>query len=70
MPSFRNDRQMFLAMHGQPSEIEGFLFVLAEKLGKSVAEVMQFPALEIMQWRSYYTVKHQAEQLAGGGVTL
>lgn len=61
---------MFLAMHGKPSEIDGFLFFLAEKLSKTITELLSLPAVEIMQWRSYYAVKHQAEELARGGVGL
>lgn len=55
---------MFLAMHGQPSEVDAFLFFLATKLHKSVEELTQLPAVEIQQWRSYWAVRHQAEDLA------
>lgn len=56
---------MFLSMQGEPSEADGFLFMLAEKLGKSVAEIVQLPAWEIVQWRSYLTVKGALENMAG-----
>lgn len=55
---------MFLFMHGEPSDVDGFLFVLAEKLGKTVSEIAQLPAAEILQWQSYLKVKHTLEDLA------
>jgi hypothetical protein len=62
---------MFLAMHGQPSEVDAFLFILAERLHKTVTEIVQLPAREIAEWQAYFKVKAQAEDLArkaaGGG---
>lgn len=60
---------MFMAMHGVPAEpgapdVDSFLFFLAEKLGQTVAQLRSLPALEIVQWKSYFAVKHQAEDLA------
>lgn len=55
---------MFLSLHGEPSSTDGFLFYLAEKLHKSVADVRGWPALEIVQWRAYYSVQNQQTELA------
>lgn len=54
---------MFLAMHGAPSEVDLFLFVLAEKLHKTLGEVGAMPLEEIVQWRSYLHVKSTLEDL-------
>lgn len=55
---------MMLAALEQPSEIDVFSFFLAEKLGKTVGEIEEMPALEILHWQSYYKVKHVHEDLA------
>jgi hypothetical protein len=60
---------MFFSMHGLPAEagapdVESFLYFLATQLHKSVTELRGLPALEIVQWKSYFAVKHQAEDLA------
>ncbi len=48
---------MFLAFHGQPTEINMFSYYLAEKLGKTVGEVEDMPFVEYDRWRAFYTVK-------------
>lgn len=57
-----------LSMMGRPSpdgqQIDMFLFFLAEKLGKTIAELDDMPAAELLAWRSYYTVKHSQQELA------
>lgn len=55
---------MFLSMHGETSDIDSFLFSLALKLGKSVAEVSALQAKEILQWQSYFKVRGTLEDLA------
>ena len=64
MPSFRASREMVLAFHGRPSLETPFLFFLAEKLGKSVGEISQLPALELVRWQAYYAARNQQEELA------
>lgn len=54
---------MVLAMNGRPSEANLFLFRLAEKLGKSLAEVRAFPALELVQWAAYFAAQGQRDEL-------
>lgn len=51
---------MMLAMVGRPSEVDYFHYVLAEKLGKSVAEILEFPNSEILGWRAYYVSRNAA----------
>lgn len=41
-----------------------FAFHLAEKLGKTLGEVYAMPHSEYVGWQSYYTVKHNREDLA------
>lgn len=52
---------MMLSMIGQPSEIDHFHFVLAEKLGKSVAEILTLDEVEIVHWRAYYVARHATQ---------
>jgi hypothetical protein len=55
---------MMLAMHGKPSEAEAFLYVLAERLHKTVAELRLLPNTELQGWQSYFTVKQALEKVA------
>lgn len=60
---------MFFAMHSDAGPdgtepVDAFLFFLAEKLGCGVWQLDDMPAVELVRWRSYYTVKHQQEQFA------
>lgn len=51
------DREMFLSLHGKPTEVGSFLFVLAEKFHTPVHQIEQWPAAEIGWWVSYYKVR-------------
>ncbi len=57
MPSFLIDRAMFLALHQQPSDVDAFLFVLAEKFRTPVHVIRDWPAAEIAYWAAYYKVR-------------
>lgn len=58
---------MFFALHGRDSEINAFDFYLAEKLGKTIAEVHSIPNAEYVQWISYYTIRNEMQKVQGGG---
>lgn len=49
---------MMLSMVGQPSDVDHFHFVLAEKLGKSVSEIMDLDATEILNWRAFLVARN------------
>lgn len=52
---------MVLSMHGRESEVDHFHFMLAEKLGKTVHEIMEMSHIEQLHWRAYYVAKHSME---------
>ena len=41
-----------------------FYFFLAEKLHKTIGEILQMPVEEFNTWIAYYTLKHEEEQKA------
>jgi len=56
---------MMLSLNGRPSHLDGFLFFLGEKLGKTVTEIEEMPASEYVAWQAFYKVKAALDQ--GGG---
>lgn len=55
---------MFFASVGEESDVDLFSFYLADRLGKTLAELEQIPHAEYMAWSSFHKVKQQQEQLA------
>lgn len=55
---------MFLASVGEESDVDVFTFLLAHDLGKTLGELDDMPAAEMANWRAFYKVKRQQEQLA------
>lgn len=57
---------MFFASVGaeEGAGVDLFAFFLAEKLGKTLADLDDMPAIEYARWQSYYKVKQQQEELA------
>lgn len=45
---------MMFAMNGWESTVDGFLYVLAERLHKTVAELRALPNRELVEWQSYF----------------
>lgn len=48
---------MFLALHGQPSDVDAFEFELASHLHKTVGELSLMSYTEYTAWASYLKVK-------------
>jgi hypothetical protein len=48
---------MLLSMHNRPSDVDHFLYQLGMDLGKSVAEVLDLEAVEILNWRAFYIAR-------------
>lgn len=44
---------MILALNGLESDLDAFVFVLAEKLHKTVGEVESMPRSEYLAWQHY-----------------
>lgn len=58
---------MMLALHGRDSDIDAFLFTLAEKLGKTVREVEEgMDHMEYVQWQAFYIAKAAIGSVRGG----
>lgn len=57
------DRQFVLALNGQDSEVDVFIFFLAEKLGKTVGELADMSQHEYMSWISYFKAKNQGSTM-------
>lgn len=57
---------MFLASVGAPGgeDVDAFAFLLAEKLGKTLAELEDMAADEYARWKSFHRVRNQQEELA------
>lgn len=55
---------MFFASVGHDSDVDMFAFFLAEKLGKTLADLDAMPYSEYVAWSSYHKVRAQQEQLA------
>lgn len=56
-----------LALHGRDSDIDAFLFTLAEKLGKTVREVEEgMDHMEYVQWQAFYIAKAAIGSVRGG----
>lgn len=58
---------MMLAMHGRESTTDAFLFFLAEKLGKTVAELGEMSHAEYVDWVAYWEAKRSFESVGRGG---
>ncbi len=57
-------RQMMFALHGRPSDVEVFKFVLAEKLHKSVAELEAcMDVYEYAQWQAFTIARNAVESV-------
>lgn len=54
---------MFLASVGQETDVDSFAFYLADRLGKTLAELDEMPAAEYLAWSSYHKVKQAQEDL-------
>lgn len=54
-----------MALAGRPSTANPFFFFLAEKLGKSVGEIRNLPAQELIEWGAYYAARGQQDELRG-----
>lgn len=68
-PSFASDRAFFFASIGKPNPAGGdvpdvFAYFLADRLGRTVAEVEAMDERELRGWVSYHKVRQQAEELA------
>lgn len=58
---------MMFALHGRESEIDAFLFVLAEKLGKTVSELeANMDHLEYTRWQAFFVAKQAMASVRGG----
>lgn len=55
---------MFLASVGQESEVDAFAFFLADRLGKTLADIDQMTCAEYAGWISFHKVRQQQEDLA------
>lgn len=64
MRSFASDRAVFLANAGQESDADIFLMYLADRLGKTLAELDEMPHAEYVAWSSYHKVRRQQEDLS------
>lgn len=56
---------MMLAMNGRESDIDAFRFVLAEKLGRTVAEIDDMGHDEYVGWQAYFKVKNALSSMGG-----
>lgn len=56
---------MMLAMNGRESDIDAFRFVLAEKLGRTVAEIDDMGHDEYVGWQAYFKVKNALGAMGG-----
>jgi hypothetical protein len=65
VPRKASDRAMFLALHEQESDVDGFAFFLAEKLRRTVAELGSMSYREYQQWGSYYRVRAAQREAQG-----
>lgn len=56
---------MFFASVGKEGgeEVDLFAYFLADKLGKTLAEIGDMPHREYVGWRSFHKVKQQQEEL-------
>lgn len=66
MPSFQTERAMMLALMGQPSDVDSFLYVLGEKLHKTVTELRMLPHQEILEWAAYFKACSAIEGVGRG----
>jgi hypothetical protein len=55
---------MFMASVGEESDVDVFAFFLADRLGKTLAELDDMPHAEYVAWSSYHKVKQQQRDLA------
>lgn len=64
-PSFASDRAMFFASVGKEGGegVDLFAYFLADKLGKTLAEIDEMPHAEYAGWKSFHKVKQQQEEL-------
>ncbi len=57
---------MMLSLHGKTAELDGFMFHLAEKLGKTVRELQDMEYSEYAQWAAYFEAKQAMEGVRRG----
>lgn len=57
---------MMLALHGRETEFDAFVYVLAEKLHKTVGEIEQMPHAEYVRWQAYFTAQNAIREAHGG----
>ena len=60
---------MFFASVGKENpdggqEVSAFDYYLADRLGRTVAELADMPHTEYLGWQSYHKVRQQADELA------
>lgn len=55
---------MFFASVGEESDVDLFAFFLADRLGKTLAELDEISHAEYVAWSSFHKVRQQQEQLA------
>jgi hypothetical protein len=60
---------MFYASVGQENpdggaQVPVFDYYLADRLGRTVAELETMPHTEYLGWRSFHAVRHQQDELA------
>lgn len=60
---------MLLSMHGRESSTDHFHYMLAEKLGKTVREVMDMDHIELLNWRAYYIAQQSIQNQRAPGAT-
>lgn len=56
---------MFFASVGRgDGHVDPFLFLLAEKLGRTLSELGDLTTYEVAQWRAFHKVRRQQEELS------
>ena len=60
---------MFFASVGKDNpdggeEVDVFAYFLADRLGKTLAEIEDMPHREYLGWRSFHQVKNQQDELS------
>lgn len=57
-----------LALCGRPSDVDVFPFYLAEKLGRTVAEINELSHAEYVGWMAYWESKNATENMKEVGI--
>lgn len=55
-----------LALHDRPASVDPFRFALAERLGKTVAELDDMPHSEYVQWAAYTKTVNTIREVRSG----